>query len=307
MKTALIFPGQGSQSVGMLADLYKNFAIVKQTFTNANDVLGYDVWNIIQNEPEKLNQTQYTQIAMLSSSIACLKVLRQETNIIPDLLAGHSLGETTALIAAEVISFDDGLKIISKRAKLMQNAVSKGVGSMAAILGLDDSTIIKACKEYSGNGIVEAVNFNANGQVVIAGNKNSVAETCEILKGLGAKRSLILPVSVPSHSSLMKNAGIEFLEFLQNFTFNMPKIPVIQNIDAEISTNLDQIKLKLSRQLYNPVLWVKTINNLTYNKIQQTIEVGPGKVLSGLNRRIDKNIISKTIFNQKSLEDIQNA
>jgi [acyl-carrier-protein] S-malonyltransferase len=305
MKIAFIFPGQGSQSQGMLDEFYSNFDFVKQNFELASNTLDYNLWNIIQNDKEKLNQTQYTQVAMLVAGVSCLSVLQNETDIVPEIIAGHSLGEITALVAGEVISFEDSVQIVNKRAELMQNAVPVGVGSMAAILGLDDEVIINTCKNYSGDGVVEAVNFNANGQVVIAGNTDAVAKTCEILKEKGAKRALVLPVSVPSHSSLMSSAGKDFADFLNDFTFNTPQTPILQNVDAQSIDDINIIKEKLAKQLYNPVLWVKTINNMADLGITQTIEVGPGKVLSGLNRRINKDIESKMIFDLATLNTIK--
>jgi [acyl-carrier-protein] S-malonyltransferase len=305
MKIAFIFPGQGSQSQGMLDEFYSNFDFVKQNFELASNTLDYNLWDIIQNDKEKLNQTQYTQVAMLVAGVSCLNVLQNETDIVPEIIAGHSLGEITALVAGEVISFEDSVQIVNKRAELMQNAVPVGVGSMAAILGLDDEVIINTCKNYSGDGVVEAVNFNANGQVVIAGNTDAVAKTCEILKEKGAKRALVLPVSVPSHSSLMSSAGKDFADFLNDFTFNTPQTPILQNVDAQSIDDINIIKEKLAKQLYNPVLWVKTINNMADLGITQTIEVGPGKVLSGLNRRINKDIESKMIFDLATLNTIK--
>jgi [acyl-carrier-protein] S-malonyltransferase len=305
MKIAFIFPGQGSQSQGMLDEFYSNFDFVKQNFELASNTLDYNLWDIIQNDKEKLNQTQYTQVAMLVAGVSCLSVLQNETDIVPEIIAGHSLGEITALVAGEVISFEDSVQIVNKRAELMQNAVPVGVGSMAAILGLDDEVIINTCKNYSGDGVVEAVNFNANGQVVIAGNTDAVAKTCEILKEKGAKRALVLPVSVPSHSSLMSSAGKDFADFLNDFTFNTPQTPILQNVDAQSIDDINIIKEKLAKQLYNPVLWVKTINNMADLGITQTIEVGPGKVLSGLNRRINKDIESKMIFDLATLNTIK--
>jgi [acyl-carrier-protein] S-malonyltransferase len=305
MKTAFIFPGQGSQSLGMLGEFYENFSFVKENFELASDTLGYNLWDIIQNDSEKLGQTEYTQVAMLLAGFNCLKVLQNETDIQAEIIAGHSLGEVTALVASGVISFEDSIKIVDKRAKLMQNAVPVGVGSMAAILGLDDEVIINTCKNYAGEGVVEAVNFNANGQVVIAGNAECIERTCEVLKEAGAKRAIVLPVSVPSHSSLMSDAGKDFAEFLNDFDFKEPQTKIIQNVDGVISDGKN-IKEKLAQQLYNPVLWVKTINSMAENGITQTIEVGPGKVLSGLNRRINKDINSKMIFDLNTLKDLQN-
>ena len=302
MKTVFIFPGQGSQSQGMLSDFYQNFDIVKQTFTEASEVLSFDLWNIIQNNQTKLNQTLYTQNAMLVSGIACYRVLQQETSIAAEIMAGHSLGEITALVAGGSINFTDSIKITKKRAELMQNAVPSGIGSMAAILGLDDEKIIDICNNYQGSGIVEAVNFNANGQVVIAGNTEAVEKACSLMKESGAKRTIILPVSVPSHSSLMTEAAIEFLAFLNDFEFKMPNIKVLHNVNAKVAGNTQEIKENLGKQLHNPVLWTTIIKNIGSCR---AVEVGPGKVLSGLNRRIDKSIISKMVFDLPTLKTLE--
>lgn len=307
MKTAFIFPGQGSQSLGMLRELYDNFDVVKKSFNQAADVLGYNLWDITQNDNDKLSQTIYTQNAMLVAGYSCFKVLEQETDIQAEIMAGHSLGEVSSLVASGCIDFEDGLKIVHQRASLMQEAVPQGVGSMAAILGLDDEIIIQICNDYSGDGVVEAVNFNANGQVVIAGNTEAVAKTCEVLKEKGAKRAIVLPVSVPSHSSLMQGAADEFLSFLNDFEFKTPSVPVLQNVNARASDDTQVIKQNLAKQLHNPVLWVKTINTMADAGITQTIEVGPGKVLSGLNRRINKNISSQMIFDIKTLNELKQS
>lgn len=307
MKTAFIFPGQGSQSLGMLRELYDNFDVVKKSFNQAADVLGYNLWDITQNDNDKLSQTIYTQNAMLVAGYSCFKVLEQETDIQAEIMAGHSLGEVSSLVASGCIDFENGLKIVHQRASLMQEAVPQGVGSMAAILGLDDEIIIQICNNYSGDGVVEAVNFNANGQVVIAGNTEAVAKTCEVLKEKGAKRAIVLPVSVPSHSSLMQGAADEFLSFLNDFEFKTPSVPVLQNVNARASDDTQVIKQNLAKQLHNPVLWVKTINTMADAGITQTIEVGPGKVLSGLNRRINKNISSQMIFDIKTLNELKQS
>jgi [acyl-carrier-protein] S-malonyltransferase len=307
MKTALIFPGQGSQSVGMGLEFYQNFSYTQELVAEANDILGYDLWHIIQNDNEKLSQTIYTQVAMLLAGTMCHQVLQNETDIKPQMVAGHSLGEISALTAAGVISFADGVKITDKRARLMQNAMPVGVGAMAAILGLDDKIVINTCAEYNEEGCVEAVNFNAPGQVVIAGNKEAVEKTCETLKAKGAKRALVLPVSVPSHSSLMSGAATEFLSFLDEFDFNLPQTPVLHNVDAQVENDVQAIKQKLAKQLYNPVLWVRTINNMVESGINNVIEVGPGKVLAGLNRRTNKDLTTKMLFDLTTLEDVKNA
>ncbi|MBT3194968.1 MAG: ACP S-malonyltransferase, partial [Candidatus Ruthia sp.] len=207
MKYAIVFPGQGSQSLGMLSDLADNFPIVKDTFSEASDALGFDLWTLTQEDQDGLNQTQNTQPAMLAAGYATYKVLTGETDLSPVCMAGHSLGEYTALVASGALNFSDGIKLVQTRAELMQSAVPTGVGAMAAILGLEDEVVIKVCSDYAGEGIVQAVNFNSNGQVVIAGNKEAVDVTCEAMKAAGAKRAVILPVSVPSHCSLMDDAA----------------------------------------------------------------------------------------------------
>lgn len=302
-KHAIIFPGQGSQSVGMMSDLASNFPIVQKVFKEASDTLGFDLWKISQEDGTALNQTQNTQPAMLAAGYATYKILKSETNLSPICMAGHSLGEYSALVASNCLDFADGVKIVQKRAELMQLAVPKGVGAMAAILGLDDKKVIEICNQHA-TGVVEAVNFNSPGQVVIAGNKDAVETTCKKMKENGAKRALILPVSVPSHSSLMVGAANKFAQFIDKFDFKIPSVDILHNVDGKIATD-NEIKDKLVSQLHKPVLWTTLVKNMQNIGVDTLIEAGPGKVLSGLTRRIDKNLSSMAIFDTKTLKELK--
>jgi len=307
MSLAFVFPGQGSQSVAMLSELATHFPIVQETFKQASDVLGYDLWDIVSNGPaEKLNQTDITQPAMLAAGIAVWRCWQQTSDIKPDYLAGHSLGEYTALVAAGAIEFTDAIKLVSQRGQFMQQAVPSGEGAMAAILGLDDDTVISVCSEASSAGVVEAVNFNSPGQVVIAGATEAVNLAVELATAQGAKRALLLPVSVPSHCALMKPAADRLAEALADITINSPQIPVIHNVTASIS-DVDNIKGLLAQQLHNPVLWVKTIQFLGQQGVDSLVECGPGKVLAGLTKRIDRAITGMPVFDQASLEKATNT
>ena len=301
MKYAIIFPGQGSQSVGMLSDLAANFSVVKDTFSLASDVLGFDLWKLSQTDSDALNQTQNTQPAMLAAGYATYQVLSNEIDLSPVCMAGHSLGEYTALVASGSLSFTDGISLVKKRAQLMQSAVPVGVGAMAAILGLSDEDVVAVCNEYSGEGIVEAVNFNATGQVVIAGNKGAVELTCESMKQAGAKRALLLPVSVPSHCSLMSEAAIEFSKTVNETEFKMGDVDVIHNFDAKVASDIDDIKYKLVAQLHKPVLWTGTVKSIHSMGAEKLIESGPGKVLAGLTRRIEKSLTANALIDSDSV------
>ena len=309
MQYAIIFPGQGSQSVGMMSDLADNFPIVNDTFTEASDTLGFDLWKLVQNDKEAINQTQNTQPAMLAAGYATYRVLKGEFDISPACMAGHSLGEYTALVAVGSLDYSDAIQLVTKRAQLMQSAVPKGVGAMAAILGLDDATVVKVCGEFVGEGVVEAVNFNATGQVVIAGNKNAVESACDDMKAAGAKRAVLLPVSVPSHCSLMSDAAEEFSGAVNSLEFRMGDIGVIHNFDASIASNINEIKSKLVSQLHKPVLWTDTVKSMHNTGVEKLIECGPGKVLAGLTRRIEKSLSANAVIDlssvTKTLEEIQ--
>jgi [acyl-carrier-protein] S-malonyltransferase len=301
MKYAIVFPGQGSQSLGMLSDLADNFPIVKDTFSEASDALGFDLWTLTQEDQDGLNQTQNTQPAMLAAGYATYKVLTGETDLSPVCMAGHSLGEYTALVASGALNFSDGIKLVQTRAELMQSAVPTGVGAMAAILGLEDEVVIKVCSDYAGEGIVQAVNFNSNGQVVIAGNKAAVDATCEAMKAAGAKRAVILPVSVPSHCSLMDDAATVFANAVEAVRFSMGDVDVLHNVDAAKATDTSDIKAKLVAQLHKPVLWTGTVKAMHNMGVEKLVESGPGKVLAGLTRRIEKSLSANAVLDSASV------
>ena len=311
MKYSIVFPGQGSQSLGMLSDLNSNFSVVSKVFQEASDSISVDLWKILNEDQEALNLTENTQPIMLAAGYATFKVLSEETSLSPVSMAGHSLGEYTALVASSSMNFFDAIRLVRKRGELMQAAVPSGTGSMAAILGLEDSVIIEICQKASNNGVVEAVNFNSPGQVVIAGEKNAVAHACELMKEAGAKRALILPVSVPSHCSLMKEAAAKFKTFIESVEFRAPNRKVIHNVDADYAGDIIDIKSKLVQQLHMPVLWTDSVNKMKESGVEKLIEVGPGKVLTGLTRRIDKSLSASAIIDVSSLkstiEEISNA
>jgi len=306
MKTAFIFPGQGSQSVGMLADLAQAQPVVTQVFSQASEVLGYDLWQLVQQGPEtELNQTHITQPAMLAAGFA---VYRAVQNINPDLkpsfMAGHSLGEYTALVAAGVMTLEQGIALVAERGRLMQQAVPAGEGAMAAILGLEDAQVVELCKESSGDQVVEAVNFNTPGQVVIAGNKEAVDRAMALAEEQGAKKVVPLAVSVPSHCALMKPAADQLAQTLSAMEFKSPLVPVLHNVKVEAYNDVAEIKAALVEQLYRPVQWVKTIELMKAQGVEQLYELGPGKVLTGLNRRIDRRMAIETIFDTASLNNL---
>ena len=311
MKYSIVFPGQGSQSLGMLFDLNSNFSVVSEVFQEASDSISVNLWKILNEDQEALNLTENTQPIMLAAGYATFKVLSEETSLSPISMAGHSLGEYTALVASSSMIFFDAIRLVRKRGELMQAAVPSGAGSMAAILGLEDSVIIEICQKASNNGVVQAVNFNSPGQVVIAGEKNAVAHACELMKEAGAKRALILPVSVPSHCSLMKEAAAKFKTFIESVEFKAPNRKVIHNVDADYAGDIKDIKAKLVEQLHMPVLWTDSINKMKASGVERFIEVGPGKVLTGLIRRIDKSLSASAIIDVSSLkstiEEISNA
>jgi [acyl-carrier-protein] S-malonyltransferase len=311
MKYSIVFPGQGSQSLGMLSDLNSNFSVVSEVFQEASDSINVDLWKILNEDQEALNQTENTQPVMLAAGYATYKVLSKETNLSPISMAGHSLGEYTALVASNSMNFFDAIRLVRKRGELMQAAVPSGTGSMAAILGLEDAIIIKICKKACKKGVVEAVNFNSPGQVVIAGEKNAVVHACELMKEAGAKRALVLPVSVPSHCSLMKEAASEFNTYIKAVNFQTGSVKVIHNVDADYAGGIEAIKTKLVEQLYMPVLWTDSVIKMKESGVEKLLEAGPGKVLTGLTRRIDKSLSASAIIDVSSLkstiEEISNA
>jgi len=303
MSLAYVFPGQGSQSLQMLSDLANEYEEVVSTFKEASDALAYDLWDVVQNGPEeKLNSTDITQPAMLASGVAVWRVLEKCNAPKPQVLAGHSLGEYTALVCAGSIQFTDAIKLVAERGHLMQAAVAEGSGAMAAILGMQDEDVIAACKEAAQGEIVEAVNFNSPGQVVIAGTKSAVERVVKLTKERGAKMAVILPVSVPSHCALMKPAADQLAVRLESVTINTPNIPVINNVDVSIENDADAIRTALVKQLYSPVRWVETIEKIKSMGIEQLVECGPGKVLVGLNKRIDRKMPSQAIFDTASVQ-----
>ena len=298
---AFVFPGQGSQSLAMLAD-FSEHEVVQATFSEASAALGYDLWQLVQQGPvEKLNQTNFTQPALLTASVAVWRLWHASTANTPAMLAGHSLGEYSALVCAGVLSLADAVKLVEKRGEFMQASVPEGVGAMAAVIGLDDKMIIEACFKAQNGDVVSAVNFNSPGQVVIAGHKAAVERAGVLCKEAGAKRVLPLPVSVPSHCALMKDAAEKLAEEFNNVTFNTPNIPVVNNVDVAIETSVEAIKIALIKQLYSPVRWTETIQFLAASGIEQAIEAGPGKVLQGLLKRIDKSIVCQSVNDSTSL------
>jgi len=302
------FPGQGSQSLGMLADLAATYPVVIDTFKEASNVLGYDLWALTQEGPaETLNETDKTQPALLAASVAIWRVWSALGGEKPSIIAGHSLGEYSALVCAGVIDFKDAIKLVELRGQLMQQAVPAGVGAMYAIIGLGDDEIKAACEQAAQGEVVSPVNYNSPGQVVIAGNKDAVERAGVLCKEAGAKRALPLPVSVPSHCALMKPAADELAIALQAVTFNTPEISVINNVDVAIETDANKIKDALVRQLYCPVRWTDIIVKMAEQGINAQIEAGPGKVLSGLVRRIDKSFVAYAINDTTSLEEALTA
>src|SRR3569623_59268 len=287
MPFAFIFPGQGSQSVGMLAALAEAYPEVQATFATASAVLGYDLWTLVQNGPqEELNRTDKTQPAMLAAGVAVWRVWQRRGGAQPAHMAGHSLGEYTALVCAGALALEQAVAAVAERGRYMQEAVPAGQGAMAAILGLDDAAVLAACEAAAQGEVVSAVNFTAPGQVVIAGASAAVARAVELAKQAGAKRAVVLPVSVPSHCSLLRPAAERLAAHLEQLDFRAPAIPVINNVDVAATQAPRAIREALVRQLENPVRWEETIQSLAQCGVRAAVECGPGKVLSGLNKRI---------------------
>jgi [acyl-carrier-protein] S-malonyltransferase len=303
MKFAFVFPGQGSQSIGML-NAFADHAIVRETVQQASDALGQDLGKLIAEGPaDDLNLTTNTQPVMLTAAYAIYRLWEKETGLKPALVAGHSLGEYTALVAAGALNFADAVPLVRFRAQAMQNAVPVGEGGMAAILGLDDDTVRAVCAEGSAAGVVEAVNFNAPAQVVIAGSKAAVEKACEVAKAKGAKRALPLPVSAPFHSSLLKPASDQLRDYLAKVEIRTPHIPLINNIDVAVVSDPAAIKDALVRQAAGPVRWVECVQAMAKDGVTHVIECGPGKVLAGLTKRIDGNLVGASVFDPASLEE----
>lgn len=300
---AIVFPGQGSQSVGMLAELHAQHDIVKQTFAQASAALGYDLWQLIANGPDTdLNETHRTQPALLTASVAVWRLWQQQGGATPAYFAGHSLGEYSALVCAGVLSLADAVVLVEKRGNYMQQAVPAGIGAMSAIIGLDDAAIALACEQAAQGEVVSPVNYNSPGQVVIAGHKAAVERAGELCKAAGAKRALPLPVSVPSHCALMRPAAEKLAVDLAALNFNHTVIPVINNVDVVSATDGAAIKDALVRQLFSPVRWTETIEALSAKGVTQVLELGAGKVLAGLIKRIDKNLTVASIGDEASLQ-----
>lgn len=305
-KTAFFFPGQGSQSVGMMSGFGDN-KIIRDTFQEASDVLGVDFWAMASEANELINDTTNTQPIMLTAGVAAWRAWQAVSDQMPSVVAGHSLGEYTALVAAGVLSFKDALPLVRYRAEVMQSAVPAGVGAMAAILGLDDDAVRAVCSEAAQGDVLEAVNLNSPGQVVIAGNKAAVERGMEVAKAKGAKRALALPVSVPSHCALMRPAALRLADYLASVTINAPLIPVVHNADVVAYNDSDKIKDALVRQLYSPVRWVETVQHIAAQGITQSAECGPGKVLAGLTKRIVTELPCVALTSNDALIEFKNT
>ncbi|MEB7538766.1 ACP S-malonyltransferase [Pantoea anthophila] len=299
---AFVFPGQGSQTVGMLAELAATYPQVEETFREASDALGYDLWQLVSQGPaEELNKTWQTQPALLTASVAIYRVWQAQGGVQPVLMAGHSLGEYSALVCAGVLNFADAVKLVELRGKLMQEAVPEGTGAMQAIIGLDDAAIRQACEESAQGQVVSPVNFNSPGQVVIAGNKEAVERAGAACKAAGAKRALPLPVSVPSHCALMKPAADKLAVALEGITFNTPAVPVINNVDVKAESDASAIRHALVRQLYSPVRWTESVEAMATQGVTHLLEMGPGKVLTGLTKRIVDTLTAAAVNDTASL------
>jgi len=302
-KLAFVFPGQGSQSVGMMSALAAQFPLIEESFREAADSLDYDLWELVENGPEdRLNSTENTQPALLIAGVATWRVWLEQGGLTPALMAGHSLGEYSALVCAGSLQFNDAVALVAERGKLMQSAVPEGEGAMAAILGLSGEELESVCSRAAEGQVVSSANFNSPGQIVIAGNTKAVKRAIELATAAGAKRAILLPVSVPSHCDLMREAAKEFAERMNNINIEPSTIPVLHNIDATTRSDTTMIKIALAEQLYQPVQWIATIEKMRDEGITHIIEGGPGKVLSGLIKRIDRTIETLPVSDLPSLE-----
>ncbi len=309
MKLAAVFPGQGSQSPGMLADLASQYKVVVDTFTEASEYLGYDLWDIAQNgTAEQQRQTEITQPLMFVGGLAVWRVWQELGMPAPSYVAGHSLGEYTALTAAQAVEFSKAVKLVALRGKLMASAVEPGVGGMAALLGMDDDDVVAMCNELSAEGaVVQAVNFNSPGQVVISGHLKALENACVVAKDKGARKAMLLPVSVPNHSSLMQPAQAELAAAIDDAGFVVPAIPVVQNAEARVLDDLDAIIASLKNHVTNPVYWTDSVRFMASNNTTELVELGPGKVLVGLCKRIDKSIVTHAIESLAAVEKLIEA
>ena len=300
---AFIFPGQGSQKIGMLKALADSYPVVGVTFDEASDALEYDMWDMVQNgQQEDINLTERTQPILLTASIAIWRIWQEKQGAMPACLAGHSLGEWSALVAAGAVAFKDAVRLVRMRGAFMQEAVPFGEGAMAAIMGVEDERIRDICEQAAEDEVVSAVNYNSPGQVVVAGNAGAVDRAVEGLKEAGAKRAMLLPVSAPFHTSLMRPAADRLAEHIRATDFAAPQIPVIHNVHARAETDPDTIKALMIEQIYSPVLWVDCVQALTDRGVDTVVECGPGKVLSGLARRIDKSLVALATEDPASLD-----
>jgi [acyl-carrier-protein] S-malonyltransferase len=302
---AFVFPGQGSQKIGMLADLAASYPIVIETFAEASQVLGYDLWDLVQTgTQEDINLTERTQPLLLTASVAVWRVWQKQNGAQPALVSGHSLGEWSALVCAGVVAFADAVKLVQQRGKFMQEAVPAGQGAMFAIIGLDDALIIDACKKAEQGEVVSAVNFNSPGQVVIAGTAAAAERAAALCKEAGAKRALPLPVSAPFHTSLMKPAADRLAEQIAVTEFKSPQVPVVHNVTAQTEIDPAKIKALMIEQIYSAVRWVECVNTMSSAGITTTIECGPGKVLSGLNKRINSELTTLSIEKPEEIDSV---
>lgn len=304
-KFAIVFPGQGSQSVGMLAEMAAEYPVIKATFAEASQVLGYDLFQLVMDGPaEELNKTWHTQPALLTSSVALWRVWQELGGVQPEVMAGHSLGEYSALVCAGALAFSDAVKLVELRGLAMQEAVPEGVGAMSAIIGLDNDLIAENCRQAAQGQVVSPVNFNSPGQVVIAGHKEAVERANVLMKASGAKRALPLPVSVPSHCALMQPAADKLALALAEIKLQQPLIPVINNVDVAVETDPTKIKSAMVRQLFSPVRWTETVETMANAGVELAVEMGPGKVLSGLAKRIDKRVEGMAANDPASMQDV---
>lgn len=301
---AFVFPGQGSQATGMLAEIAAENSLVQRTYNDASEVLGYDLWDLVQQNPEdKLNQTEYTQPALLAGSIALWEIWREKSSKQPDYVAGHSLGEYSALVAGGAMKYRDAIMLVQKRGRFMQQAVPVGEGGMAAILGLDDDVVVEICRQCSGEDVVQAANFNSPGQVVIAGHMAALDRAIQGCQEAGARRAMQLTVSAPFHSQLMEPAANAMSGELEAIELQSPDIPIIQNVHAQIEADPEKIRQNLVAQICSAVKWTDTVQLLSANNVEKVVECGPGKILCGLIKRIDRNIESMAISDTESLNN----
>jgi [acyl-carrier-protein] S-malonyltransferase len=307
VRTAFVFPGQGSQSIGMLADFELQYPIIVKTFAEASDALGYDLWRLVQHGPEeKLNRTEYTQVAMLTADVAVYRLMEEHGVAKPEIMAGHSLGEYAALVCADALSLFDAVCLVAHRGQVMQNAIPLGLGAMAAIIGLTDEQVKSLCDEASqAHEVVTPANYNAIGQVVVAGHTPAVTRLIGLAEEFGARLAKIIPVSVPCHCPLLSEAAESYAKYLAKIDFKNPKIDVVSNVDLSIYHSVQHIRDKLKEQLYSPVRWVETIQLFKNKGMELVIECGPGRVLGGLIKRIDRSLNTISVYDTISLEQVE--